>query len=71
MGPVAATSSVALRFPIFAGVGSEEEHLAMRASVRRSNCTCGFPACSFHEESEYRDVNEGINLIRFTSPYSR
>ena len=43
----------------------------MLASVRRSNCTCGFPACSFHEESEYRDANEGINLMRFTSPYSR
>jgi hypothetical protein len=21
------------------------------ATVRRSNCTCGFPACSFHEDS--------------------
>ena len=21
------------------------------ASVRRSNCTCGFPACSFREDS--------------------
>jgi hypothetical protein len=21
------------------------------ASVRRSNCTCGFPACSFHEDT--------------------
>ena len=32
-------------------VGSEEAHLAMLASVRRSNCTCGFPACSFHEDT--------------------
>jgi hypothetical protein len=40
------------------------------ASVRRSNCTCGFPACSFHEDSYFRDVIEGINRTRFTNPYS-
>jgi hypothetical protein len=44
-------------------VGSEEAHkisLAL-ASVRRPNCTCGFPACSFHEDSFFRDAIEGIN----------
>src|SRR5216683_6828742 len=40
------------------------------ASVRRSNCTCRFPAYSFHEDS-YRDANEGINPIKLTSPCSR
>jgi hypothetical protein len=44
-------------------VGSEEARLVARtlASVRRSNCTCGFPACSFHEDSFFRDAIEGIN----------
>jgi len=49
------------RFLVF--VGSEEAHsvaLAL-ASVRRPNCTCGFPACSFHEDSFFRDAIEGIN----------
>ena len=53
-------------------VGSEEARrvaLAL-ASVRRSNCTCGFPACSFHEDAFFRDASEGINRTRFTSPYS-
>jgi hypothetical protein len=48
------------RFLVF--VGSEEAHsvtLAL-ASVRRSNCTCGFPACSFHEDSSFRGAIEGI-----------
>src|SRR5437667_9414295 len=40
------------------------------ASVRRSNCTCRFPAYSFHEDS-YRDASEGINPIKLTSPCSR
>ena len=43
-------------------VGSEEAHsvaLAL-ASARRSNCTCGFPACSFHEDSFFRGAIEGI-----------
>jgi hypothetical protein len=33
-------------------VGSEVAHLVslMLATVRRPNCTCGFPACSFHED---------------------
>jgi hypothetical protein len=42
----------------------------MLATVRRSNCTCGFPACSFHEDAYVRDASEGINSIKFTSPYS-
>ena len=40
------------------------------ATVRRSNCTCGFPAYSFHEDSCFRDATDGINPTRFTSPYS-
>ena len=40
------------------------------ASVRLSNCTCSFPACSFHEDSNFRDASEGINRTRLTSPYS-
>ncbi len=40
------------------------------ASVRRSNCTCGFPACSFHEGAWFRVAIEGINPTRFTSPNS-
>jgi hypothetical protein len=31
------------------------------ATVRRSNCTCSFPAYSFHEGSRFRDAIEGIN----------
>jgi hypothetical protein len=57
---------------LLAFVGSEEAHrgaLAL-ASVRRPNCTCGSPACSFHEDSFFRDAIEGINRTRFTSPYS-
>ena len=44
-------------------VGSEEARQAALAlaSVRRPNCTCGFPACSFHEDSLFRDAMEGIN----------
>jgi len=54
------------------GVGSEEAHKValMLASVRRSHCTCGFPACSVHEDSK-RDAKEGINRTRLTSPCSR
>ena len=47
---------------LLAFVGSEEAHsvtLAL-ASVRRPNCTCGFPACSFHEDSFFRGAIEGI-----------
>jgi hypothetical protein len=48
---------------LLAFVGSEEARrvaLAL-ASVRRPNCTCGFPACSFHEDSFFRDAIEGIS----------
>src|SRR5260370_26714967 len=31
------------------------------ASVRRSNCTDGFPVCSFHDEALLRDASDGIN----------
>jgi hypothetical protein len=31
-------------------VGSEEARREALASVRRPNCTCGSPACSFHED---------------------
>ena len=41
-----------------------------RAGARLSNCTCGSPACSFHKGSFFRDAIDGINLIRFTNPYS-
>ena len=53
-------------------VGSEEARSVVLtlASVRRSNCTCGSPACSFHKGSFFRDAIDGINLIRFTNPYS-
>ena len=30
-------------------------------TVRRSNCTGGFPACSFHEDSCFRGAIDGIN----------
>jgi hypothetical protein len=62
-GAVAASLSEALRFPAFTGVGSEVAHRVapMLATVRRSNCTCGFPACSFHEDSCFRDAIEGIS----------
>ena len=53
-------------------VGSEEARSVVLTltSVRRSNCTCGSPACSFHKGSFFRDAIDGINLIRFTNPYS-
>ena len=40
------------------------------ASVRRPNRACGFPAHGFHEDSDVRDVSEGINPTRLTSPCS-
>jgi hypothetical protein len=39
-------------------------------SVRRANCTYGFPVCSFHEDGDLAEANEGINPTRLTSPYS-
>src|SRR6516164_2537468 len=52
----------ALRFSTFVSVGSEVAHkVALTlATVRRSNCTCGFPAYSFHEDTNYE--------IRSTKP---
>jgi hypothetical protein len=48
---------------LWSSVGSEEAHEVSLtlATVRRSNCTCGFPAYSFHEDSLFRDAREGIN----------
>ena len=41
------------------------------ASVRRSNCTCGFPACSFHEGPAFsRGRKEGISEIKLINPSS-
>ena len=52
-------------------VGSEEAHPKVLASVRRSNCTCGFPACSFHDgAADGCGVKEGISAIKLTSPHS-
>src|SRR5262249_16418317 len=57
--------------PRFVAVGSEEARLMTLASVRRSNCTCSFPACSFHESATRgRGVNEGIRPLSLTSPSS-
>ena len=52
------------------GVGSEEARLAALASVRRSNCTCGFPACSFHEDKPALGPSDGISAIKFSRPIS-
>src|SRR6516165_6059803 len=54
-------------------VGSEEARLLTLASVRRSNCTCGFPACSFHESAttKGRGCKEGISATRLTNPNSQ
>ena len=48
---------------LLAFVGSEEARRVAPAlaSVRRPNCTSGFPACSFHEDSFFPDAIEGIN----------
>src|SRR5229473_3699678 len=37
------------------------------ASVRRPNCTCGFPACSFHEDLHDKSVSRGQKLSRRAS----
>src|SRR5262249_42580913 len=44
-------------------VGSEVARLVALAlaTVRRSNCTCSFPAYSFHEDSHFRGAIVGIN----------
>ena len=57
-------------FGCFIGVGSEEARslTSALASVRRSNCTDGFPVCSFYDEALLRDASDGISRIRLTSP---
>ena len=57
-------------FECFVGVGSEEARREALASVRRSNCTDGFPVYSFHVDALAREVIEGIKPIKFTNPYS-
>jgi hypothetical protein len=58
-------------FGWFTGVGSEEARGKALASVRRSNCTCSFPACSFHEGPTFdRGRKEGISEIRLINPSS-
>jgi hypothetical protein len=52
----------------FTTVGSEEAHLAVLTSVRHSNCTCSFPACSFHADALARAAREGIRWTRSPSP---
>src|ERR1017187_255440 len=37
------------------------------ASARRPNCSCGFPASSFHDDAVRRWAREGIRRTRFTS----
>ena len=56
--------------PDFIAVGSEEARLTALASVRRSNCTCGFPACSFHEDKPALGPSDGISAIKFSRPIS-
>jgi hypothetical protein len=56
--------------PRFCAVGSEEAHLAVLASVRRSNWTCRFPASSFHRGERLLGCKEGMRWINFTSPSS-
>ena len=39
------------------------------ASARRPNCTCSFPACSFHNNAPCRRLaKEGMTSSKFTSP---
>jgi hypothetical protein len=38
------------------------------ASVRRPNCTCGFPACSFHEDTG--PEMEGKGNLKWALPTS-
>ena len=67
------TSAGRLGLPLFGsfiGVGSEEARSEALASVRRTNCTDGFPVYSFHVDALAREVIEGIKPIKFTNPYS-
>jgi hypothetical protein len=60
----------ALRFPTFVGLGSEVAHRVSPAltTVRRSNRACRFPAHGFHEDSSFRDAQEGIDGDRVMRP---
>ena len=73
--PICSASRAGLltgRYGLRSNVGSEVAHRVapMLATVRRSNRACSFPAHGFHEDSLFWDAIEGINRIRFTSPYS-
>jgi hypothetical protein len=50
-----------------AGVGSGEAPTEGLASARRTNCSCRFPASSFHDDAPWRAAMEGIKPTRFTS----
>ena len=52
------------------GMSGRRRRAYALASVRRSNCTDGFPVCSFHEDCFRADAIEGISPTRLTSPYS-
>ena len=63
------TGSAPSRPGLFVGfnaVGSEEAHLAVLASVRRSNWTCRFPASSFHRGERLLGCKEGMRWINWT-----
>ena len=64
------TSALSGSFDWFCDVGSEEAHLAVLASVRRSNWTCRFPASSFHKGERLLGCREGMRWINFSSPSS-
>src|SRR5436305_8032098 len=53
-------------------VGSEEARslTITLASVRRSNCTCSFPACSFHKDSLLGGRARRCSASKLTSPIS-
>ena len=52
-------------FGSFIGVGSEEARSEALASVRRTNCTDGFPVYSFHDDARPREAIEGIEWTFF------
>jgi hypothetical protein len=52
----------------FTAVGSEEAHLSVLTSVRLSNCTCSFPACSFHVSALARAANRRDKLNQVHQP---
>src|SRR6516225_1117220 len=47
---------VTLRCSAGSRVSGRRWRTCVLATVRRPNCTDGFPVCSFHEDSEYRDA---------------